>query len=354
MSRNLDPTLAGGLSAGLIQPVVLVQLTLNSGIERVWSGIGDLVWNGNTFSGVGNLGSIGPIGEGSAVKADGTTVTLSGIGLSQVDVPVLSPTPPDPPVTPPAGQSVAWSYAKTYGPPGRVTIPPSIWNGFEGVAGSADAGPTSGFANLVGGDVFAMPTIGVTWSDFRVPPEIPAGAAITAVYAVASGVVAAIGQLRIAGGAPSWDGTPVNVHTLDQLVGLEVASSLPLSTTSASVGFLGMAVYYEGTPLTKTSLLYEALGDIRVGGPAKIWYGHFKNGAFYGTPYLIFKGTVDKPAIKTSAESNSITIALENRLVNLQRPNARRYTAADQHLYFPTDSAFNFVEILNDMALVWG
>ena len=42
-------------------------------------GVGDLIWNGNTFKGVGSLGSLGDFKEGSEVRADGTTVELSGI-----------------------------------------------------------------------------------------------------------------------------------------------------------------------------------------------------------------------------------------------------------------------------------
>jgi hypothetical protein len=77
-------------------------------------------------------------------------------------------------------------------------------------------------------------------------------------------------------------------------------------------------------------------------------------GSLLGTPYLIFSGTVDKPSVKVSAKTSTITLALENRLVNLQRANQRRYTAADQHLSYPTDMAFSWVETLNDIALRWG
>jgi hypothetical protein len=371
MTRNLDPTLAAGLSAGLIQPVVLVSLTLKSGVENVWSGIGDLVWNGITFSGVGYLGSIGPIGEGSAVKADGTTVTLSGIGFSAIDVPGSGITPPT--LTPPTGQSIAWSYATTWPTPGAFENLPGIFNGDLGVFGSVSGSRTTGNLSLTNGQTVLFPgqsnTIGGLWSGFQMPPEIPVGARITGVYPVVT--VSAIGQ---AGGqqAISCSGAstllpPSGYPQPGTIVGPDMGK-LAGNTFEAILGntaigpanflldlsFVGIAVYYEGTPQSKTSLIYEALGDIRPGAPAKIWYGLMSAGSFLGTPYLIFSGQVDKPTLKTGVETSSITVALENRLVNLQRPNARRYTAADQRLYFPTDSAFNFVEILNDMALVWG
>ena len=65
-------------------------------------------------------------------------------------------------------------------------------------------------------------------------------------------------------------------------------------------------------------------------------------------------GTVDRPAIPVGPDKLTITLALENRMLNLQRPTMRRYTAGDQNYYFPDDSGFNWVEVLNDIALLWG
>jgi hypothetical protein len=41
-------------------------------------------------------------------------------------------------------------------------------------------------------------------------------------------------------------------------------------------------------------------------------------------------------------------------MANLQRATNRRYTAADQRSYFPLDSGLNWVEVLSDIALLWG
>jgi hypothetical protein len=189
MSRNLDSTLAAHLPDGVIIPVALATLTFKSGVEYVWTGVGPLVYGGNTYQGVGLLGTVGAITEGVTVQADGTTVALSGIGQSQIG---------------------------------------------------------------------------------------------------------------------------------------------------------------------SNSLVYEAQNDIRMGAPAKLWFGLMANGAFLGAPYLVFSGTVDKPTINIGADTSTITLALENRLVNLQRPTMRRYTAADQNLSYPTDTGLNWVETLNDIALRWG
>jgi hypothetical protein len=369
MSRNLDPTLAASLSAGVIQPVLFVQITFNSGTEYVWSGIGDFDFNGHTFSGVGNLGSIGPIAEGSSVKADGTSVTLSGIGLSQIGVPGPPVTPPAPPFSPAPGESVAWAFA-TNGPGGGLfNNPPSLFNDFLGCFGSASGDLHSGVLSVANGQSIGGPNgIGLGWSDFKMPPEIPADGVITHVYPVVEAALTP-GGFQVIGSVPSPPGNdffpgggyPIPGVGVDvgmvEGVGIEAfcqQSAPGLGVIGMNISFVGLAVYYTGTPQTKISLIYEALNDVRMGAPAKIWFGLMANGALIGTPYLVFSGTVDKPNVQIDEKTASITLALENRLVNLQRANQRRYTAADQKLAYPTDMAFNWVESLNDIALRWG
>lgn len=364
MSRNLDSTLSAGLSAGLIQPAVFVQLTLRSGVEYIWSGIGDSPsFGGKTFKGVGDLGSVGPIAEGSAVKADGTSVMLSGIGLSQLDIPDPPATPPDPPVTPDAGESVAWAFATAVSPSGSFAEGPSLFNGELGNSGSWSGTKTSGELALINGNSLGPNTAALSWSGFAMPPEVPPNAVFTRAYPVF--VISALGgsALSLACTGTGFSGASVgtnaggNVGALaGQTMSANIANSVPGGPTSysATISFVGFAIYYKGSPLSKTSLIYEALNDVRIGGPAKIWYGLMSNGALLGTPYLIFSGTVDKPKVVVDVKSASIALALENRLVNLQRANQRRYTAADQKLAYPTDNSMNWIETLNDIALRWG
>lgn len=183
MSRNLDPTLQAGLESGVIVPAILAMLTFKSGTRYIWTGIGNLIFDAQTYFGVGSLGGFGGVTEGVEVRADGTTVSLSGI---------------DP------------------------------------------------------------------------------------------------------------------------------------------------------------TLYGESMTDIQLGAPARLWFALFSEGVLLGAPYLFFSGLVDKPAVSTGPEALTISLALENRMTNLQRPSQRRYTAADQHVYYPDDTAFVWVERMNDLALIWG
>jgi hypothetical protein len=102
------------------------------------------------------------------------------------------------------------------------------------------------------------------------------------------------------------------------------------------------------------ALLSECLNDIQLGAPVAVYFALFDAALnILGTPYPLFVGTVDQPVIQIGIDEMSISLKLENKLANLQRATMRRYTAADQRLYYPNDTAFNWVELLNDMALKW-
>jgi hypothetical protein len=101
-------------------------------------------------------------------------------------------------------------------------------------------------------------------------------------------------------------------------------------------------------------LLDECMEDIQLGAPVTIYFGLLdSNGNIFGAPYPLFVGTVDQPKIQVGTKTLSITLALENKLSNLSRANMRRYTNADQQLYYPGDTMFQSVESLNDQALIW-
>ena len=176
--RVLPEQFITAVTSGVVMPAILVDLTFVSGTKHVWSGVGPLAFNGNTYIGAGTLGSIGPIVESIELQADGTSVALSGI---------------DP------------------------------------------------------------------------------------------------------------------------------------------------------------SLYAECLSDIQLGLPATIWFCILAGGFAYG--YKAFEGQMDKPSINTGADAITIAIALENKLVNLQRPSARRYTTQDQYLDYPNDCGFSWVPMLNDIAI---
>ena len=121
----------------------------------------------------------------------------------------------------------------------------------------------------------------------------------------------------------------------------------------------GTDVKADGISLTLSgidpAIMGECLADIQPLAPAMLWLGLVSQGQLIGTPYRFFAGFVDTPAISLSPATASITLKLESRMALLNRPSQRRYTTADQHAFgYADDTAFLWVEKLNDMALKWG
>jgi hypothetical protein len=101
-------------------------------------------------------------------------------------------------------------------------------------------------------------------------------------------------------------------------------------------------------------LLSESLTDIQLGAPATISLALLDtNGNILGTPYTLFSGVVDQPTVQPGVKTITIDLALETKLANLSRASNRRYTSADQQLYYPADHFFDWVPQLNDLALKW-
>lgn len=84
MSRSLTTSLKNETLASSLEPAFFAFFDFQAGPVRVWSGIGDKVWSGNTYNGLGNLGTISPIEESVEAKASGVSFQLSGIPSSLI------------------------------------------------------------------------------------------------------------------------------------------------------------------------------------------------------------------------------------------------------------------------------
>lgn len=85
MPRNLDTAMATAISAKFLCPIVLVDLDINNETLHIWSGVGNFPWNGNTYTGVGDLGQVTPAREGIDIQANGASLSLSGVDPALVN-----------------------------------------------------------------------------------------------------------------------------------------------------------------------------------------------------------------------------------------------------------------------------
>ena len=77
--RDMTSAYQAAISSAMLRPALFVQATFVSGPLYVWSGMGPITWNGQVWIGIGTLGSVSTIEEGSTVSAKGVTLTLSGL-----------------------------------------------------------------------------------------------------------------------------------------------------------------------------------------------------------------------------------------------------------------------------------
>jgi len=68
----------------------------------------------------------------------------------------------------------------------------------------------------------------------------------------------------------------------------------------------------------------------------------------------LFVGYMDQMNISEEAETCTIALAVESKLIDLERPRVQRYTSASQKARYAGDLAFDFIPDLQDKPLSWG
>lgn len=86
MSRGLSSGMVSAVGAKEVRPALACFMDLVSGPIRVWTGIGNKTWDGNTYNGIGMIGGVSPIQESTAVVANGISLNLTGIPSDMISV----------------------------------------------------------------------------------------------------------------------------------------------------------------------------------------------------------------------------------------------------------------------------
>lgn len=84
MARQLTAATETASQASLVRPVWLAELAFDSGTERVTTAPRDLIFQGNTFSALGDFGGVTTMRESSDLSADGVTLRLSGVPTARI------------------------------------------------------------------------------------------------------------------------------------------------------------------------------------------------------------------------------------------------------------------------------
>jgi len=302
--------------------VLLVEIETDSLPIRAWTGSGDLVFEGNTFSGVGQFGSVSEIEETTEIAARGMQFGLSGIPSS-----LLSSALQD---MRQGRTAKLWMgivknrILDNYIPNGFFELDISDWTDIS--TAPADITWNSSFkamninetaAEDAGGTIqLTGLTIG---QEYFLYFEIDDSGANGVDVAV--GTTAGNGDLFINSGYTNERNKIIFTPTVTN----------PWVTFGASGTFSNDTVTV-GRIVVLENLPVPLLDD----------------------PVLLWQGAVDSVTIVEGAESSSVNVSAENRLIRLENGNERRFTREDQQLFAGGDKGFDYVLGLQEKEIKWG
>lgn len=84
--RDISNGLDTALAASSLSPIGLVEMNFESGTVRFWTGRGDLVVDGETYTGTGTLGKISSIEETTELRPVSVDLELSGIPSAVLEI----------------------------------------------------------------------------------------------------------------------------------------------------------------------------------------------------------------------------------------------------------------------------
>ena len=129
MSRTIPSALLTALGQPEVQPYYAVELDFDTAPVRLWTGYGDRTIGPDTYTGAGNLLSIGGLEEVNDLSAKNMTLTLSGIPSSLVSIAINEP--------------YQRREAKVYFGTTDTTAPIEVFSGIMNTMSIEDSGETS-------------------------------------------------------------------------------------------------------------------------------------------------------------------------------------------------------------------
>ena len=155
-------------------------------------------------------------------------------------------------------------------------------------------------------------------------------------------------------------------------VGLGQLLNISSIEETSEMSVKGASISLSGIP---SNLLSLALSEPYQGRVAKIYFGTFLLGSILqeSTSFILlqdgskikletsaanfnelFSGYMDQMNIQEEAETSTIELRIENKLIDLERARIARFTSGYQKSIYPGDLGLDFIEDLQDKRISWG
>ena len=133
-------------------------------------------------------------------------------------------------------------------------------------------------------------------------------------------------------------------------LGLGNFGSVSVIEESAEVKANGVSCTLSGVP---SEFIADALNEDYQGRDAKIFLGFLDaDYALIDDPLLAFHGRIDTQDIGLGGDAQ-ISVTLESRLIDWERPRVRRYTNEDQQNEYSDDKGLEFVSQMVEKEILW-
>jgi len=86
VSRGLSSPMVNEVMAAELQPIIMLKAEFDSGDLLLWSGVGEITFNSEVYTGAGNLLAISEIREVAGIEAQGASFSLSGINSAILSI----------------------------------------------------------------------------------------------------------------------------------------------------------------------------------------------------------------------------------------------------------------------------
>jgi hypothetical protein len=172
-----------------------------------------------------------------------------------------------------------------------------------------------------------------------------------------------LGDLTIGSVTYLGAGNLLNISTMTETTDTQAANAtVSLSGISQAMLSVALTTKYHGriarikfgmTRMNEAFLLRETSGYILQESGALLSVSSGDSEALT----TLFVGYMDQMTIEEGPETSFITMALESKLVDLERPRPIRLTSEGQKIRFPNsspDKAFEYINSLQDKPVMWG
>lgn len=418
--RALTAAMLAAMQSGALRPALFYEGEFDSAGSpaylRLWTGVGNIDWNGYTWTGGTKLLGISPIKETINLQAVGFQVSMAGIASADVSRALQSmrkkrsgklwlglfPTQSlwalqfdgliadgghNQCVTVPDNADFQFGAADSFSLEYWINYGLGVRNPYWAMGKGNGYGPVGwGVANWTTGDpvnaqfymndgAHTTPYLSVSIGAFprgewhHVIVVVDRTAQRTYTYkdgaiSATSGDLTPLGSMA-AVGSPLTLGCMGGSYVFGSLDGVRLYKDRALSASEVSehyqgvfrddTGIVGKWDFEEGSGTVAADTSGNGNDGTLVNSPAWVsGSGKIDLTKLIADPFVLRRGRFNIAPIQDDGDTATITAQYEDRLILLETPVNRRYTHEDQQLRYPGDKGFDQVPELQNAQDVWG